>query len=469
MFKHLSFSVLSRSLLFRLLSGTLTAIVLALLASGIMLDELFARQALRQAEVQLDQQLDHLIVHLAFDNNAQPQITGNALSDPRWQKPYSGLYGQITAANGTVVWRSRSLWDDIIPPTKTLLATKKISTASGPNHQDLLLLSKTVKPEDQSSTWTISVAINQQPLNESLREFRHTLWILLSALALLLLFAATLQAYVMMRPLKHIKRALSNIYDGKEKSLQGNFPLEIEPLVHQFNHVLNHNEALVTRARQNAGNLAHALKTPLTILEQTAQQPITADNQSEITQHMKLQIDIAKRYMEWHLARARADAVSPSLGQRSSVNHVAQGLIRVLQKVYADRHLDFQNHLPSQTIWFAGEEQDLQEMMGNLLDNACKWAAKTVQIKAEITPDTTQNTLRIMISDDGPGIRDESQALALSRGGRLDELVSGSGLGLAIVADLARNYQGELKLNRSSWGGLQASLYLPLAATHSSP
>jgi signal transduction histidine kinase len=469
MFRHLSFSILSRSLLFRLLSGTLAAILLALLVSGVVLDRLFVRQALQQAEVQLNQQLDHLIVHLSFDNNNQPQITGNALSDPRWQKPYSGLYGQITTANGTVVWRSRSLWDDIIPPTKTRLATQKISRANGPNHQELLLLRKTVKPDDQSSTWTISVAINQKPLDESLREFRHTLWILLSALALLLLFAATLQAYVMMRPLKHIKRALSDIYDGKEKSLQGNFPLEIEPLIHQFNHVLSRNEALVIRARQNAGNLAHALKTPLTVLEQITQQPITTDNQSEITQQLKLQINIAKRYMEWHLARARADAVSPSLGQRSSVNHVAQGLIRVLQKVYADRHLDFQNHLPPQTIFFAGEEQDLQEMMGNLLDNACKWAAKTVQIKAELMPSTAKNMLHIMISDDGPGIRDESQALALSRGGRLDELVSGSGLGLAIVADLARNYQGELKLNRSSWGGLQASLYLPLAATHSSP
>lgn len=457
---------LFRSLRVRLLAGTTLAIFLALLAAGIVLNGLFAEQAGRQFEAQLRQQLDHLTAHVEFDGNGTPAIAGNVLSDPRWQLPYSGLYGQIDGMHEPAVWRSRSLWDTTLSVDHDRLADSDVHVhaAIGPKDTTLLLLERSVRnAEAPEARWRIVVAADRGSLDLAIAGFRSALTWSLAALALLLMLAAVAQAFLLMRPLRTLQSSLADVHDGNARRLQGEYPAELQPLVDRFNDVLDRNEQLVERARHNAGNLAHAIKTPLTILEQAAAQtPTSGGDAGQLAQQVASQVDIARRHVDWHLARARADAAGGVPGQRAAVEPVVQGLLRVMARVHAARGLQIRTGPLANGAHFAGEEQDLQEMVGNLLDNACKWARSTVSISVSVDVKDAATGLRVRIEDDGPGIADDARARALARGGRLDESVSGSGLGLAIVADLARSYRGELRLERAESGGLRAELRLPL-------
>jgi signal transduction histidine kinase len=452
------------SLRLRLLGVTLVTLVLALAGAHGWLTGLFRDQVLQQFDASLSQQLDQLTARLEFDAQGRPGIDARRMSDPRWDKPYSGLYWQVEPlpghpGPGRSVLRSRSLWDaELVLPADALAdgAVHRHDTA-GPQGERLRAAARSLQaPEPGDSRWRLIVAGDMREALAAVDRFNGVLAASLAGLGVLLALAALAQVAVGLAPLETMQQALQRVRDGQQQRLQGRFPSELQPLIDEFNGVLDRNAEVVQRARAQAGNLAHALKTPLAILAQAA----VKAGPSELSLLVGEQVQHAERQLHWHLARARAAATTQLPGQRTRLAPVLSSLLRAMDKLHADRHLDLDTDAVAGDLAFAGEEQDLQEMLGNLLDNACRSARGVVSVKAL----REGPWLRITVDDDGPGIAADQRAAVLQRGVRLDEARGGSGLGLAIVVDLARLYGGDLTLAAAAVGGLSARLSLPAAA-----
>lgn len=450
------------SLRFRLLAATVVALSAALVLAGLLLAGLFRDHVMRQFEAALTTQLDQITARLALDAEGQPQIDGQRLSDPRWDKPYSGLYWQVDRVSPDgqtrhAVLRSRSLWDDSLALQADALvdSQRHVHPGTGPLQRPLLMVERTVRLEQDAGVgWRLVVASDLAPTEQAVRDFNRSLALSLAGLGLLLVLAALAQVTVGLAPLKALQRALNRVRAGTDARLQGNFPDELQPLVHDFNTVLEHNAQATARARTQAGNLAHALKTPLAVMGQVASDPGARETLPALVSE---QVALAQRQLNWHLARARAAATQGLPGQRTAVGPVLDGLLRVMGKVHAERALDWRAPASAGAIWFAGESQDLQEMLGNLLDNAGRWARQTVAVGVQ----QRNERLQITIDDDGPGIAPQRRTAALTRGVRLDESAPGSGLGLHIVAELSGLYGGSVELSDAPLGGLRVQLNLP--------
>ena len=459
------------SLRFRLLAATLVALALALMLSGWFLGSLFKDHVMRQFEVALTRQLDQLTAQLDFDDQGRPAIDPQALSDPRWQTPFSGLYWQLDQISQNQqtragVLRSRSLWDTQLSLAADPLADGAVHVhhGTGPQGATVMLIERTVRSADSpDARWRLVVAADSRETLTAIQGFNLTLTLALTALAALLALAAWAQVVIGLAPLRSMQTALQAVRDGRHPRLQGRFPLEMQPLIDDFNGVLDRNADVVARARTQAGNLAHALKTPLAVLAQAAEQQVaqpTSPPSPELPALVLDQVGIARRHIDWHLARARVAASTRLPGLRTPLAPVLDGLLRVMQRVHAAQDLRFTTDGTPADWAFAGEEQDLQEMLGNLLENAALWAHHRVHVGTGRAGDQ----LHIRIEDDGPGIDQAHRDTALSRGGRLDERTPGSGLGLAIVADLVELYHGSISLDTSPLGGLLVRVSLPAAA-----
>ncbi len=460
----------ANSLRLRLLAATLVALALALMLAGVLLSGLFRDHVMRQFEATLTQQLDQVTARLEFDAAGQPLIDPQTLSDPRWQKPYSGLYWQLdrTSADGLSragVLRSRSLWDTSLPLLADELADGAVHVhqGKGPLDAPLLMLERKVKIAEQpDARWRIVVAADMQDISGAVDSFNGVTAASLAVLLVLLVLAALAQVAVGLSPLRAMQRALADVHEGRTQRLQGRFPTEVQPLIDDFNAVLDRNTEVVARARTQAGNLAHALKTPLSVLAQAAAEAQAAQGR-DLARLVKEQVALSRRHIDWHLARARVAATRRLPGQRTAVGPVLASLVRVMERVHAERGIAITLQADGAPLFFAGEEQDLQEMLGNLLDNACKWARSSVTVQAEAVMGSAPPCLQVQIQDDGPGIDAAHLAVVGARGVRLDESVPGTGLGLAIVQDLVGLYGGELSLQPAASGGLRASLRLPAA------
>ena len=463
------------SLRFRLLAATVLALSVALLLAGLLLSGFFKQEVERQFEATLRQQLDQLTSSLEFNTAGELLPMVRTLPDPRWQRPYSGLYWQIDGPEN--VQRSRSLWDAVLTLPADPLSDGQVHAhqSAGPQGARLLVLERSVHaPEFPASAWRVAVAADTRSTQDAVKRFGSVLVFSLSALLLLLVLAAFAQVYVGLRPLRSLEQALKELREGRSQALQGNFPQELLPLTDDFNRVLERQAQTLARARQQAGNLAHAVKTPLAVLSQAVTQSQTGSAGTspaplaQLVQLVNEQVALAKRHIDWHLARARSAGAQRLPGQRTPVAPALAGLVRVMQRVHAARELrielDFSEPAdPADTgLVFAGEEQDLQEMLGNLLDNACKWARHRVHVHAQALPrGNAGGQLLVRIEDDGAGIDESLRLQVMSRGVRVDESVPGSGLGLAIVADLVALYGGSLQLGQSALGGLKVELLLP--------
>ncbi len=454
----------SGSLRLRLLAATLVTLALALAGAYLWLNVLFRDHVLRQFDTGLTQHLDQLTARLAFDDQGRPRIDPRGLSDPRWDKPYSGLYWQIDrlrddgqARSG--VTRSRSLWDTQLDLQADPLADGllHLHEAVGPQGHAVRVAERSIKVAEQpQARWRLMVAADTREVLAAVRHFESMLAASLAGLGALLTLAALAQVAVGLAPLRAMQRALLQVREGREPRLQGRFPHEVQPLIDDFNGVLDRNAQVLARARTQAGNLAHALKTPLAVLGNAAQQTPGPELGALVTE----QVQVAQRHIHWHLARARVAATQHLPGQRTPLSPWVDSLLRVMAKVHADRHLAISAEALGEDLAFAGEAQDLQEMLGNLLDNACRHARQQVRVHAW----REARWLRIAIDDDGPGIAAHQRDAVLQRGVRLDEATPGSGLGLAIVVELASLYEGALDLQASEAGGLRARLSLPAAA-----
>ena len=452
------------SLRLRLLGATLVTLALALTGAHVWLGGLFRDHVLRQFDISLTQQLDQLTARLVLDAQGQPQIDPNRLTDPRWARPYSGLYWQLDAMgdDGQLrrgVLRSRSLWDAELRLEADALANGALHNhdSTGPRGETLRVVERSLQIAEQpQARWRLMVAADTREALAAVDDFNGVLAASLVALGLLLALAALAQVGVGLAPLRKLQGALQRVREGRAPRLEGRFPAEVQPLIDDFNGVLDRNAEVVARARTQAGNLAHALKTPLAVLENAARQSTDPTLAPLVTE----QVALAQRHIHWHLARARAAATGHLPGQRTPLAPLLDGLLRVMDKLHAARALDLDGGDVPADWAFAGEEQDLQEMLGNLLDNACRSARTAVRVRVQ----REGAQLQMAVDDDGPGIAPEQRAAVLQRGVRLDESLPGSGLGLAIVVELATLYGGALTLDSSDLGGLSARLTLPAAA-----
>jgi len=460
------------SLRLRLLLATLLALLLALGLAGVMLSRLFDEQVTRQFAQGLQAQLDQLTARLGVDADGRPQVDTRTLSDPRWTRPYSGLYWQIDrvgdrggdAGPQRGVLRSRSLWDAVLTLPDDTLADGELHRHDlpGPDGAPLLALERSVALDAATGgpRWRLVVAADLAETQAARQRFDRLLALSLGALGLLLALAAWAQVAVGLAPLRTLQQGLAALQDGHRARLDGAVPAEVQPLVDGFNRVLDRNDEVVARARTQAGNLAHAIKTPLAALAQAAHAARRPGaDAAALAAQVDEQVALAQRQVDWHLKRARAAAAQGRPGLRAPVAGAAEGLLRVMGRVHAERALDLRADGIAPGLQFAGEAQDLQEMLGNLVDNACKWARTAVQVSAT----AEGRVLRLVVDDDGPGIAPAQRDAALARGTRLDETVPGSGLGLAIVQELAQLYGGGLALEPSPRGGLRAVLTLPAA------
>jgi signal transduction histidine kinase len=453
------------SLRFRLLAATLAALSVALVLAGLLLAGLFRDHVLRQFEVSLAEQLDQLTVALSVNAAGQPQVDAQRMTDPRWHRPYSGLYWQIDRLSTDTqsrrgVLRSRSLWDTELNLAADALTDgeRHAHLGTGPQDQALLIVERSVRIGDPADAkWRLMVAGDRAQTDQAVTDFNRMLALSLLLLGLLLVLAAWAQVSVGLAPMRALQRALTGLREGHQTRLHGDFPQEVQPLIEDFNTVLDRNAEITERARTQAGNLAHALKTPLAVMAQAAR---NLSERNTLPALVSEQVAVAQRQLDWQLARARAAATQGLPGQRTALAPVLQGLLRVMGKVHAARELRWQAPAPADDMLFAGESQDLQDMLGNLLDNAARWAAREVAVAAQRQGDR----LLITIDDDGPGIAPGQRRDALTRGTRLDESAPGSGLGLHISAELADLYGGALALEDSPLGGLRVRLTLP--ATH---
>lgn len=454
------------SLRLRLLLATLAAIAVALVLAGAGLQRLFRDHAMRQYEASLAVQLDQLTARLEFDAGGEPRIAAPGLSDPRWERPLSGLYWQVDALGAVPragVLRSRSLWDEVLRlgDDEPAAGTVHVHALPGPGGAALVAVERGVSaPDDPASRWRLVVAGDAGPTEAAIGRFSGMLAASLATLGLMLAAAAVAQVAIGLAPLRAMRRSLLAVRDGRAARMDGGFPAEVQPLVDAFDEVLEHNARLVERARTHAGNLAHAVRTPLSVLRQAAAAARAGEEDATgLARIVDEQVDAARRHVDRHLARARAAAASRRPGASAPVAPTLAALGRVLRRVHADRQVELEvAEAPgSAGAAFAGEEQDLQELLGNLLDNAFKWARSRVRVTVE----RDGERLRIVVDDDGPGIPPAERTAVLGRGVRADESVAGSGLGLAIVQDLALLHDGDVDLGASPLGGLRVVLRLP--------
>lgn len=428
--------------------------VLALVAGGLVLSYAF-RQTVEAA---FDQRLEDIQLGVISGVNAGPDGTltmTRQIIDQRFTQVFSGWYWQVSDGQN-VLLRSRSLWDQELANTAigAIIDGAGRGYLRGPREGNLRTIAREITIPRHTDPLVFLVAADITETEREVRTFNALLAFSLGLLGIGLIVAILLQVTLGLRPLHRLRNNLEKVRAGETEKLSDNYPMEIHPLVEAMNSVLEHNSEMVRRARAHAGDLAHGLKTPLSILKGES-----ADLEPEKSDRVGRQIDTMSRLIDHHLTRAAATGTASFTGARTQVSPVAADIRSSLQQLFAERDLELSLEIPA-TLHFLGEREDLEEMLGNLLENACKWARKQVSVTACVE----KNAMRIDVVDDGPGLTDEEARTAVDRGQRFDSRNSGAGLGLAIVSDIAALYGGRLTLQRATTGGLEAVLELPAAA-----
>ena len=436
--------------LVRTLRGRLVAIALVwcglfLFATGFSLQTMM-RNYWQEAEADgLRLQLYDLLSRLEIQPDGLPVVT-EPMADPRFRQPYSGYYWQLELGDA-VVSRSRSLWDVHLSAhgLKSAFGDPDLFVGKGPNKEPLLIMTRTVLLPGSDKVFTLVMAKDSSALTQTLKKTRISLFLGLGFAAAGLVLGFMFQIVYGLRPLHLLRRELGRVHQGHQEGFRLRYPLEINRLLHHYGELLQ-------RARSHTGNLAHALKTPLSIMRnQVAQLP--PEDQAAIGE----QLDKIQRHIDYHLGKARVTGAAKILGVSTPVRARVEYICRAFSRLYPGKTVDLQ--VPA-NLAVGVEEQDFDEMVGNLLENAFKWSASQLRISsAELG-----GWITLRIEDDGPGMSEDQIAKAVLRGVRLDEKVPGSGLGLNIVSDLAEAYRGSLIMGRAELGGLAASLSLPKVA-----
>jgi len=450
------------SLTFRLIAGAAIWSVLGLVIGGLVLSGVFRTAVQESFDSRLIFDLEGLVAAAQAEAPDRVALAGR-FADPRYERIFSGWYWQIEpeASPGVLPQRSRSLWDFTVAPEDLIVENNMAwGYAEGPDNQRLRVLSRRISfppPAEASAPrdFHFVVAGDIAEIEANVATFNRSLFWSFAALGMGLIAAILIQVRVGLVPLRRVSEALAKIREGRARKLEGKFPEEIEPLANELNSLIAHSAEVVGRARTHVANLAHFLKTPLTVLANEA-----ANEPGPLGESVGRQVTVMRRQVDHYLARARAAGALDVLGSRTDVAGVLNDLARILPRMHPDKALDIEVRVKGE-LMFRGEREDLEELAGNLIDNACKWAAGKILIEAERDK---PGRFVVKVGDDGPGLAPETRDRAMRRGERLDETVPGSGLGLAIVRDIAKLYGGEFSLGESKLGGLEARLELPSAA-----
>lgn len=453
------------SLAVRLFLSATAWTVVILLATGIVLSSLYREAVERSFDRRLGVYLRTLVADVAAPDDSTDK--NQPLGEPLFELPLSGWYWQVTRLNGPKpdVRSSRSLWDGGLPH----LADQGVALGSdgtrrsyvqGPEDQRLRQVERTVDL-GEDGRYLIAVAGDSQEIDEETRSFDRVLAATFATLAVVLLFITMFQVRFGLAPLYRISQRLAAIRAGTAERLEGEFPVEIAPLARETNALIETNKEIVERARTHVGNLAHALKTPLSVMVNEA----AARPDDALAAKVREQAEIMRDQVARHLERARLAARLTVVGTVTEVSPALGALTRTMGKLYRHRGVVIDLDA-ADDLRFRGERQDLDEMLGNLVDNACKWARERVSVEVFHEPVQAGSgpTLRFIVDDDGPGLTPaEREQVVARRGRRLDETKPGSGLGLSIVLELAGLYGGHLTLGTAPIGGLRAELVLPAA------
>lgn len=429
-------------------------IVALLLIGGFALDRVLSRSIIDSFDNQLTFVLNSMIASSEIDPIGEVRFN-RPLADQRFVEPYSGFYYQVSGA-GADTLPSRSLWDrrlrvldahtDIRPH---LYDSDEFSTKD--NAEPLRIVERDAVLPGSSVRWRFQVAQSRETIDEQIRQLRITLIWSFSALGVGLLVLATLQTFYGLWPLRRVRQEVTSIRSGEKTRISDEFPTEIRPLTEEINQLLAHSEAQAEEARRHAGNLAHALKTPLTVITNaaTARSPDLADAVCREALVMRRQVD-------HHLARARAIGRRAAAQSRATVWESLEAVQRAVDRLHEGVTVDIAGNHEAQV---RVERQDLDEMLGNLVENAAKYGGGRVFVTVE----PRGRMVDVLVEDDGPGIPEEKRGELFARGARLDTTGKpGTGLGLAIVRDVAEIYGGSIRLEESEdLGGLLARLSLP--------
>ena len=454
----------ANSLALRLfLSATAWAVVI-LVITGFVLSSLYRQGVERAFDRRLGVYLRTLVADVASPDEANGKFP-QSLGEPLFELPLSGWYWQVTRLDPgkSELRASRSLWDGGLPHLQDAgIAAgpdgSRQGYVSGPEDQRLRLVERNIDLGDEGH-YLVAVAGDAAEIAGEVRSFDQALIVTFSLLAAVLLLTTMFQVRFGLAPLKRITGSLAAIRAGTAERLAGKFPEEIAPLARETNALIDANREIVERARTHVGNLAHALKTPLSVMVNEA----TARGSDPFAEKVLEQAEIMRDQVARHLERARLAARLTVVGSVTEVAPVVTALARTMEKIHHDKTVAIEVRADDQAR-FRGERADLEEMIGNLVDNACKWAASRVSIEVvRDQPDPANETrlVRIVVDDDGRGRSPSERGQVAKRGRRLDETKPGSGLGLSIVVELAGLYGGGLTLGTAPLGGLRAELVLP--------
>lgn len=453
------------SLAFRLFATSAAWVLIVLPIAGVIIYRLY-RDDLQQS---FDARLEKLVNSIAVDSMAgggEPIAPKNRY-EPLFEDPISGWYWQIKPIDVKTapLLRSVSLGDGLIdlPVEHDIKPDEngaRWMNTGGPAGEGIRLVEviDSPGPKGQAPRYSVIVAGPIDWLDARLANFLTRLSVALVLTGLGLVAVTLFQVRFGLLPLRRIEQGLSDIRSGTAERLGNELPTEIEPLQEELNALLTSNQEIIDRARTQVGNLAHALKTPLAVITNEAR-----EDKSALGLKVAEQSEIMRDQINHYLDRARVAAGVSVIGRATPVKEVLEPLQRALERIHRDRNIEISVNCPAD-LRFRGERQDLEEILGNLCDNACKWAKSKVVVDASSgATRRPPGRLTIRIEDDGPGLSEEQRTHIGKRGVRLDETKPGSGLGLSIVTDLVQSYQGSLALDRSQLGGLRVDLVLPSA------
>lgn len=440
----------------RFLLTSLAVSAAVLLLTGAFLYVLFERDFKERIHTEVHNQLMQLISALEIDGDGQILIS-QPMADPRFRQPNSGLYWQVQTKDGDVL-RSRSLWDGSVSTgVEDWRDIDEPEAFPGPFGEPVLVHARLIMLGEvpNRKQLRVMVAVNESEVSNPTQKFAINLALSLIVLALAMVVLSGAQLGMVMKPLNNLRNSVRDIRDGNAKQVSGEYPVEIEPVVNKLNGLLAQREEMVERARSRAGNFAHSLKTPLTVID-TLLPELHAQGQQESASEIGRQTAQLKKHVNRELARARMAA-----GHGEPVRDIAAVLDEILatiRQLPRGRDIAFEMTVPrNQPVRM--EREDFIELAANVLDNARKWARSKVEIGLE----KAETEVRLTISDDGPGIPEAFRDSIVERGRRLDEGTEGTGIGLAIVKDIADAYGLATSFTGSELGGLRFSVTLPTA------
>jgi signal transduction histidine kinase len=445
-----------RSLRARLIIVAAIWVAVGVAIAGVLLSAVFKDFLVEQFYDELHVHLDEIERLMEVDADGQFRLQ-RPLSDPRYEAHLSGFYWEIQK-NGNVLARSTSLEGPMLKVpadggSDALVHTHSIAGPTG----ELLIAERLRWLNGGKEPLRIIIGTDKRHLDHELLKFNYVLLWSLGGFALSMVAAGIFLLLYAMAPFAHLRTALAKVREGATTNLRGNFPDEVQPLIDDLNNLLATSSEQMQRARAQAGNIAHGLKTPLAILVDEAHQ-LAQKGERQSASIIHDQCRRMQSQIDYQIARARAAASRGKPGTASSLTDTAQAVVSALERLHVERGVRIKNEIPS-GVMVACETQDLNEMLANLIDNACKHAKSRVLLRVENSG--PRKFVGVVVEDDGPGLPPEAWDLVFNIGEQWDSRSGGSGLGLPIVRDLVQLYGGEIRLDQSNLSGLKVILELP--------